>query len=136
MERRNLTGEQQAKLDALMAELETLPTPELIVEATRLQGVNLATEEGRARHRTSMAGQIAAEKMLSYLAMLRHFESLRNELRRKIQEHKTHPFPTRTEEIEEYALANLIAIKDAGLQEVACHFFCNCVMHLPNTNFG
>lgn len=126
----NLTDEQQSRLDALLAELETLPIPELIVEAMRIRYLDWSTDEGKSRYRTAMAGGIAAQKMMAYLLALRDFEQFRDVLGRAVHEHKSRPQPTRREDIQQYALANAVAIHNSGLQEVAIHFFCNCVMHL------
>ena len=125
-----LTDEQQGKLDALLAELATLPTPELIVEAVRIRGIDVSTEEGQHLFRTAMAGGIAAEKMFSYLLALRDFEQFRNSLGREIHGFMLRPEPTRPEEVEEYIREKTLAIKNSGLQEVTVHFFSNCVMHL------
>ncbi|HSH58677.1 MAG TPA: hypothetical protein VK988_03350, partial [Acidimicrobiales bacterium] len=66
---------------------EKLPTPDLIAESVRIQGVDWTTDEGKARYRTAMAGGIAAEKIMSYLLALRDFEQFRNTLGRAIYEH-------------------------------------------------
>jgi len=48
---RCLTPDQQARLDALMAGLETLPTPELIAESGRLRCEMPLDEVGKRRMR-------------------------------------------------------------------------------------
>lgn len=126
----NLTPEQQARLTALMAELGTLPTPETIVEAVRIRGIDWTTEEGKSEYRRAMAGGIAAEKVLPYLSALRDFDLFRDTLGRGIHEQTSRPRPNRIEDIEDYARGNVLAIHNAELQEVTIHFFCNCVMHL------
>lgn len=125
-----MTDKAKSQLDALLFELETLPVPELIVEAVRIRQLDWSTEEGKALYRTAMAGGIAAEKIMAYLLALRDFEQFRVELGRAIHEHKSQPLPTRKGDIRQYAWQNAIAVKNSGLQEVAIHFFCNCVMHL------
>lgn len=47
-----------------------------------------------------------------------------------IHQAKSMPFPTRREDLEEYAKHQLVAHENSGVQEVAVHFFCICVMHL------
>ncbi len=126
----NLTPERQVKLDALLARLETLPTPEAIVEAIHVRGLDWSTEQGKEEYRRAMAGGIAAEKMLSYLLALRDFEQFRNTLGGLIYEHRLRPMPTREEEVDDYVQSGILAIQNSGLQEVTVHFFCNCVMHL------
>jgi len=126
----SLTHEQQAKLDALVAKLETLPTPELIIESVRIRNIDWTTEEGKALYLTAMAGAIAAQKTMSYLVSLRDIEERRDTLGRQIRRHLSRPSPTDTEGIEDYARSRIRAIDDSGLQEVAVHFFCNCVIHL------
>ncbi len=140
----NLTREQESQLDALIAELEELPTAELIIEAARLrvmdrlrdthqaatQDGDPAVEEAKNLFRKAMAGSIAAEKVMSYLLTLRGLEQMRITLGREIDDHRSRPMPTRTEDVRLYAMNDVLATQKAGLQEVTIHFFCNCVMHL------
>ncbi len=62
----NLTDEQHAKLNALIVELETLPTPELIAESGRLRCSSPLNEAGKQRLRLAIGGGAAAQKIMAY----------------------------------------------------------------------
>lgn len=81
-------------------------------------------------YRTAMAGVIAAEKVMAYLETLRYREERRSNLGRALYEHRVRPMPTGLDQIGDYAMASAQAIYNSGLQEVAVHFICNCVMHV------
>lgn len=126
----SLTKDQQAKLDAVLAELETLPTQELIVEAVRIRNLDWGTDEGKALYRTALASGIAGHKIMSYLLALRDFELFRTTLGEAIHASRSRPQPSRHEYLEEYVRDRLIAAENSGLQKVVVHFYCSCVMHL------
>src|SRR5690349_25164487 len=66
-----LTEDQQARLDALLRELATLPVPELIAEAGRLRGKPPMSEQLVNRMRSAFSGALAAQKIVSYLQIMR-----------------------------------------------------------------
>jgi len=141
---RELSDEQEIRLKRLTTELEGLTTPEVILEALRLQALttiqatatgnddysDAAVEQARQTITLGLSGAIAAEKVLSYLTALRDFNLMRQSLGQLIHEHVTRPKPTTEAEAEEYAKSFLIAGKNAGLQEVTIHYFCSCTIHL------
>ncbi len=59
------------RLDAVIAELRTLPTPEFIVESVRIRLEDPSNEEHLKRYRAAFAGAIAARMVLHYLTELR-----------------------------------------------------------------
>lgn len=121
-----LTDEQQTKLDALMAELERLPTPEAIAEAGRLRCPLPLDDRGRARMRMAIAGAIAAEKLLAYINALDYVDEHRNEIGREIFGLQREGELLRAQRSLDAAMPLVKAGYLAGRQEVDFHFFAVC----------
>src|SRR5215218_5754600 len=79
-----LTTEQRAQLDALLAHLETFPTPELILESGKLRCPPPLDDKGKKRLGFAFAGAVAAEKILSYITTLDELDAHRLQIGRKI----------------------------------------------------
>lgn len=123
----NLTGAQRAKLEALLAELETLPTPEVISESGRLRLPLPLNDAGKKRMRLAWSGGIAAEKLLAYIQALEDVDEQRDTIVRRI-------FELHREGERLRALRSLDAVGPremashlSGRQEVDYHFFAVCV---------
>lgn len=123
----NLSTDQRAKLNALIAELATLPTPELIAESVRLRIARPLDDMGKQRMRLAIGGGIAAEKLMAYIHALDDVDEHRGLIGRRIFE--LHQEGERLLAIESLDAAKPLALAShlAGRQEVDYHFFAVCV---------
>lgn len=122
-----MTPEQKVKLDELMAELDGLPTPELIAEAGRLRCSLPLNAEGKKRMHLAIGGAIAAEKLLVYIEELRDVDARRGAIGRRIYELQQEETYFRVQESLEAAKPAVLAAHLSGRQEVTFHFFAVCV---------
>lgn len=119
--------EQKFRLDALIAELETLPTPELIAEGCRLRCSLPLDDAAKKRLRFAFAGGIAAEKCLAYITTLRDVEEARGRFGREIHQLRHDAERLRATKSLEAARPLVLASHLASRQEVMFHFFAVCV---------
>lgn len=122
-----LTVEQQARLDSLLAELNTLPTPELIYESARLRLRFPLDDSGKKRMRMAFAGAIAAQKLLAYIVALEDVDDHRGTTGRKIDDLQKEAVVRRAMRSLDAADSIVMAGHLAGRQEVDFHFFAVCV---------
>ncbi len=123
----NMTDEQRSRLDALTAELETLPTPELILESGRLRCPMPLDNTGKVRMRLAIAGGIAAQKLLSYIEALEDVDDHRGKIGQEIFRLRREGEILRTRRSLDAAMPLVLASHHAGRQEVDFHFFAVCV---------
>jgi hypothetical protein len=123
----NLTDDQQSQLDAVMAELETFPTPELIVESGRLRTSLPLDDAGKRLMRQAYAGGIAAQKLLAYIETLREVDERRGQIGRQVHQKLRDAKVWRAMRSLDAALPEVEASYLAGQQEVMFHFFAVCV---------
>jgi hypothetical protein len=122
-----LTDEQQSRVAAVMAALDSRPTPNLIDISARLRLPDAPDDATKKRFRAAYAGAIAAEKIQYYLPHLRAANEQRVaigkrifELNRRAREVAlTDPFGSVEPEIEANGLA--------GQQEVPLHVYAVCI---------
>ena len=126
----NLTPEQHARLDALLAELETLPTPELIAESGRLRCPLPLDEAGKNRMRPAFGGGIAAQKLLSYIEALEEVDDLRGAIGRRIHDLHWEGISLQARQSLDAAAPLVMASHLAGRQEVYFHFFAVCAARI------
>lgn len=127
---RSLTPDQQARLDALMAGLETLPTPVLLAESGRLRCEMPLNEVGKRRMRLALSGAFAAEKIMAYIQALDDVDDHRGKIGRQVFERPREGERLRALESLEAANHLVRAAHLAGRQEVDFHFFAVCVGRL------
>lgn len=72
-----MNEDQRQKLDELIAELETLPTPELIREACKVVALSAPPAGLKRRMEAAMDAAISAQLVLAYLPVLRQVEDWR-----------------------------------------------------------
>lgn len=127
IEKENLTEEQQAKLDALMAELETLPLYDLILQSARLRCPQVFDDRMKAQMRLAMRGGIAAEKLLAYLVWLRTVNEWRSSMGDDLRQLKQEG--DRLLALGSLDAAKVIVMSDhlLGQRELTLHFFAVCV---------
>jgi hypothetical protein len=125
-----LTKEQRTQLKALLAEIDTMPTPEAIVACREAMGADLDTDEGVKLADQSMAGAWAAERIIPYLLELRELNARRLELGKTIYHHQRHPDPEHESEVVGKAQAEVFASHLSGSQEVIFNLICICVKHI------
>lgn len=123
----NLTTAQRAKLEALMEELEKLPTPEVIAESGRLRVPRPLDDAGKKRMRLAWSGGIAAEKLLAYIQALEDVDEHRDTIGRRIFELHREGERLRTMRSLDAAGPLVMASHLSGRQEVDYHFFAVCV---------
>ncbi len=123
----NLTPEQRAKLDALVARLNKLPTPGLIVEASRLRLPTPLDEVGKRRFRLAFSGGVAAQKLLSYIEALEEVDDHRDAIGRQIFQLRNEGQLMMPMESIEAAESFVLAAHLAGWQKVDFHFLAVCV---------
>lgn len=127
---RSLTPDQRPRLDALMAGLETLPTPELIAESGRLRCEMPLDEVGKRRMRLALSGAFAAEKIMAYIQALDDVDDHRGKIGRQVFERRREGERLRALQSLEAANHLVMAAHLAGRQEVDFHFFAVCVGRL------
>lgn len=134
MARRNrypgLTKEQRSQLKALLREVASLPTDNLLRECFRLRSVDLATEEGKSECDHVMGSIWAYERLTPYMMALRYFSGEREDIGRQIYDYMQVPYPIQDSEVPRKAYASLLAANQAGVQELTFHFFCISVHHV------
>lgn len=118
-----LTDKQQHELNALLEELDTLPTPELIVEAARLRLPVPMDEKSKKLMRQAYAGGIAAQKLLAYIEELRDVEDRRLKFGVQIHHKLKDATVWRAMRSLDAAQPLIEASQLAGRQEVMFHFF-------------
>ncbi len=123
----NLTPEQRWKIDALMAELETLPTPEAITESGKLRCPIPRGDTGNARMRLAIAGGIAAQRLLSYIEALEDVDDHRGKIGQEIFRLRREGEDLQARGSLDAANPLMLATHYAGRQEVDYHFFAICV---------
>jgi hypothetical protein len=122
-----LTAEHQTRLDAVLAELVSYPTPLLIDVSARLRLPDVPDEATKRRFRATYAGVIAAEKIQYYMPQLRAANDQRlsigmriRELNRRAQDLAlTDPVSSIAPEVAAGGLS--------GLQEVSIHVYAVCI---------
>ena len=125
-----LATEQRRRLDALMAELEKLPTPELIPESARLRCPMPLDEAGKKRMRPAFGGGIAAQKLLSYIEALEEVDDHRGAIGRRIFELHWEGSRLKARQSLDAAAPLVMASHLAGRQEVYFHLFAVCVARI------
>lgn len=123
----SLTPEQVSRLEALLAELRQLPTPELLIEAGRLRLPMPLDEVGRKRFRQIFAGGVAAQKLLAYIGALEEVDDHRGAIGKRIFDLQQVGNRLIEQESAEAAKYLVEATYLAGRQEVDYHFFAVCV---------
>lgn len=123
----SLTFEQGAKLDALLAELASLPTPELNADSGRLRCGLPLDDVGKKRMRLALSGAFAAEKILAYLQALEEVDNHRGMIGRRIFELHREGKRLRALESLDAVEPLVMASHLSGWQEVDFHFFAVCV---------
>ena len=119
-----LTSDNQQRLDALIAELETLPTAERILQSADLLCPFPRREAEKKRLRSAMAGAFAAERTMYYLVALRSVNEERkrlNKLIEKLRLVEAQALSRRDAEGVDTARVEQIAL--SGMVEVALHTF-------------
>jgi hypothetical protein len=122
-----LTGEQGARLAAVLAELVSNPTVDLINLSAALRMPDVVDEPTKRRAEAAFAGVIAAEKIKFYLEALRASNARRLELGNRIKKLNAQardlefsdPLASIAPEIQSTYLA--------GQQEVELHVFAVCI---------
>ena len=120
-----LTPEQETKLQALLAALEQLPTPELILESARLRTPLIegnVDEAAKKRMRFAIEGGFAAQKVLAYIAVLRSIDEQRIANNRDIRVLDQQAALLRRTNPLAAVEPSLLAVHKAGEQEVYLHF--------------
>lgn len=126
----NIIAQQRTQIEALLAELDTLPTPELIVEVGRLRCSSPLGESGKARMRLAYGGAFAIGKVAHYLEELRAIDSKRDAIGREIDRLQQRARELRDADLHTSIESQLSAIQQAGQQEVTFHFFVICVAQI------
>lgn len=130
----SLPKEYQARLTALLEELDSFAVPELLVRC--LEVVNISGDGGPdglsidAVVDSTLAGAWAYDRMVSYLLQLRLLWEERTKLGKAIYQLRQYPTPTSEEELAKFAKARVWAPHLAGQQEVVTNFFCISVQHI------
>lgn len=126
----NLPPEQQTRLEALMAELETLPTPELIAESGRLRLPLPLNEVGKKRMRLAWSGAFSYGKVESYLDALRAVDHQRDRIGRQTFGRRQQARALKENGLPGFRELESQAIRLSGDQEVTFHFFAICVVQI------
>lgn len=126
----DLTVEQQGQLAAVLAELNTLPTPELIAEAGRLRCPLPLDDAGRARMRLALGGAYATGKVMSYIETLRAVDGQRDAIGRGIYQLRHVVQAIKDTDPIKAAESTVLAIHLSGRQEVMFHFFAVCAAQI------
>lgn len=122
-----MTLEQRIKLDALLAELNMLPTPELIREAGQIRIPAPLDDAGRKRIYLTLGGAIAAQKLLAYITALRSVDEQRDKIGREVHRLRRKSDHLRSEQSLDAAEPMVLAAQLSGEQEVMFHLFAVCV---------
>src|SRR5688572_26708547 len=122
-----ITRKQQQKLVEVLRILESLPTPQLLIEATRLRLPSRLTEANKAQFRMVLRGAYAAQKIPYYLDELRSIETRRNALGKEVGEIARRMIEMQDEDPMGATELYLLRLEAVGRQEVTYHFFAICV---------
>lgn len=122
-----MTEEQQARLEGVIAALETLPTPEVIIESQKLRCSLPLTDKTRRRLRMAYAGGISAQRLLSYIEALDDVDEHRQEISRNITQLLRDRDVLLAAEDSDAAYPMTLSAHLAGRMEVDNHFFAVCV---------
>jgi hypothetical protein len=117
-----------ARLDRLLAELETLPIAELLVAATDLRLPRPLNAARQSQFRQAMAAGQAITKIMSYLYMLREIDKTRRKVGRHVHALLHTSATQRDRDVIAAVEADVQATFYSGVQEVTFHQFVVCVM--------
>jgi hypothetical protein len=126
----DLTSKQRWALQALTAELNSLPIAETIFECVRLRGIDISTTAGKTEVRRALGGARATGLIFSHVFALRDVNEQRRAINRAIHERLQFPYPTRREEVPAYVEAGLDAVMWSGRLEIALQQFADLCIQL------
>ncbi len=125
-----LTSEQESRLFAVIDELASFPTPELIVESARLRTGSHLDESAKKRMQLALSGAIALTKIMSYLQTLRDLDERRIELNGQILELRLQVQQKRLSDPVATVAPQLMAVHLAGMMEITLHLVASCVAQI------
>lgn len=123
----DLTDEQKQRFIAVMAQLEKLDVPELLLESARLRMPKPMTDDLKPRFRSNFAGAIAAQKVMAYVQELHDANMRRIELFHEINRIKGEADAIENTDPEQARLLRVTVGRFAGMQEVAIHRFASAI---------